>query len=49
MTPPQNAASFSQQELLRLFEDASCPAAPRFQRIDALGREVLSFVEGHVP
>ena len=49
MTPPQNAASPSDLGLLRLFEDASCPAAPRFHRIDALGLEVLSFVEGHVP
>jgi hypothetical protein len=48
VTPPQNAASPSDQELLRQLEEASCPAAPRFHGIYALAREVLNFVEGHV-
>jgi hypothetical protein len=37
------------QELLGLFEDASWRGAPGFHGIDAQGREILSFVEGHVP
>jgi aminoglycoside phosphotransferase (APT) family kinase protein len=37
------------QDLLRLFENSSWPAAPRFHGIDDHGREILSFMEGHVP
>src|SRR5438132_14405440 len=35
--------------LLQLLQDASWPAAPRFQGIDSQGREVLTFVKGNLP
>jgi hypothetical protein len=37
------------RELLRLFEEASWPGAPRFLGMDEQGREILGFMEGHVP
>jgi phosphotransferase family enzyme len=36
------------RDLLRLFEAHHWPAAPRFLGVDDTGRDVLSFVEGHV-
>ena len=35
-------------ELLGFFERAGWPGAPRFVGFDAQGREVMSFIEGHV-
>ena len=36
-------------ELLRTLEDAGWTGAPRFLGIDEHGREVLSWIDGHVP
>jgi Phosphotransferase enzyme family len=35
-------------ELLGFFQRAGWPGAPRFLGIDAQGREIVSFIEGHV-
>ncbi|MEV4108545.1 phosphotransferase [Nonomuraea sp. NPDC049695] len=45
-TPGQRAAYV--HELLRLFERNGWAGAPRFLGLDEQGREVLSFVDGHV-
>jgi hypothetical protein len=44
--PPANAAFV--HELLRHLEGHGWPGAPRYLGTDAEGREVLSFVDGHV-
>ncbi|WP_431929821.1 phosphotransferase, partial [Nonomuraea jabiensis] len=45
-TPGQRAAYV--HELLRLFERSGWAGAPRFLGLDGRGREILSFVDGHV-
>jgi hypothetical protein len=45
--PPGPRAEFVHR-LLELFERRDWPGAPRFLGVDAHGREILSFVDGHV-
>ncbi|MCC3328303.1 phosphotransferase [Nocardia abscessus] len=45
---PGPRAEFVHQ-LLRHLEDRRWPGAPRFLGIDALGREMLTYLDGHVP
>jgi hypothetical protein len=45
--PSANAAFV--HDLLRLLEGAGWAGAPRFLGVDDQGREVLSYLEGHVP
>jgi aminoglycoside phosphotransferase (APT) family kinase protein len=45
--PPAQGAAYV-HELLRLFERHGWPGAPRFLGLDEQGREILTYVEGHV-
>lgn len=45
---PPTARSGFVRTLLQLFEDAGWEGAPRFLGVDDQGRDVLSFIEGHV-
>ncbi|MGP4096986.1 phosphotransferase [Nonomuraea sp. KM90] len=45
--PPARRAAFV-HDLLGLFERAGWPGAPRFLGSDERGREILSYVDGHV-
>ncbi len=45
---PSPNSSFVHQ-VLRHLEEASWPGAPRFRGIDDQGREILTFIAGHVP
>ena len=45
--PPPNAAFV--HDLLRFLERRGWAGAPRFLGVDSQGREVLSYLEGHVP
>lgn len=45
---PKARAEFVHR-LLRYFEDRGWPGAPRFLGMDARGREILTYLDGHVP
>jgi hypothetical protein len=46
--PPPEGAAFV-RELLALFERHGWAGAPRFRGLDAEGREILDYLDGHVP
>ncbi|MFG2586681.1 hypothetical protein [Streptomyces sp. NPDC048438] len=45
---PASARRGFVSDLLKLFEAHTWPGAPRFRGIDEQGREVLTYIEGHV-